>query len=660
MTRSDRISMLVRLAALAIAAASGFSQEAGAQGPPIPVPRPGQSVVQFVNESTVTLLLGALGPTGFGCQPPSQPGTPACPGDAVAGSVLPREGTWVLGPGAWLTVDIPLEWQKTQQKSQGNPEGGRLGPGPRFWARTGCRYEQAHNIAQCETGDWAGMYDAFQGPAMGQRLPYGPQNGGVPAGISPNTFTEWCFNCGNDFNYWDVSAVDGGDLSVDIQPLGAFSPHNPLAPGDVWWCQTNNSIPGADLRAAAVCPDAFQLKRSQLSSYVAGSEDHVVACFSNCGRYKYPIEPPQDCTDATDPRCSAWKRYCCTAGASEYDKECTSDADCSFGNACFENKCTCRGWIVDPPCPESVCTNQGPAGGVPDFGTCSAAAGPLQCIGDDTVHRVLPRAFSWPNDPQTYDCDARIFRVTFAPGGTSVPITDASAVPQCGPPAPNTLPAAYDYARWFALCATPRANGALYAGATLPPTDWQCAITSVADGVLCTWPSKDDAPVALGQVHRGAVTRVGAVPAVAGRGRGALELSGSFTFFGPMDLSAPGAKVSILTGLDAGGNGGELVQGVRLALAADGRNSTTRARFRTARGETPAAVVSIGRRGRGRFDLLLEMSRATVAVPEACPQLELATTLQLDDGTNPPLVVAIKEPWRCVQRGTVINVLRTP
>ena len=152
--RSGRVPACGLLGVLGLLAVSGPFWTVDAQGPPSPVPLPGRSVVQFVNESTVTLLLGAIGPTGFGCQPPAQPGTPACPREQVAGSVLPREGTWVLGPGAWLTVDIPVEWEKTQPKSQGNPQAGRLGPGPRFWARTGRRYDETHNIAQCETGDW--------------------------------------------------------------------------------------------------------------------------------------------------------------------------------------------------------------------------------------------------------------------------------------------------------------------------------------------------------------------------------------------------------------------------------------------------------------------------------------------------------------------------
>ena len=443
-----RTAITIALAALMLIAGPGLLRPAAAQAPPVPVPQAGQNVVQFVNESRVTLLLAAFGPT----------------------AVEPRERTWILRPGASLTVDIPREWHNTTAPGTA---------GPRFWARTGCRYDESRNIAQCETGDWAGMYDAFKGPLR----PF-------PSGKSPNSFTEWCFNCGNNFTFWDVSAVDGVDLSVNIEPLGSFSPRNPKAPEDVFWCQTHNAVAGADLRAA--CPEAFQLKRSQLSSYIQGSEDRVVACFSNCGKYKYPLEPPPNCTDATDPRCSAWKQYCCTAGPAEYTKTCNTDADCSFGDGCLplvtkqgrpEKVCQCRGWVREPPCPDSVCTNQGL--GVPPFGTCSGAPGPLQCIGDDTVHRVLPRAYSWPNDPQTYDCDARIFRVTFAPGGTTVPITDAGAIPLC-----STLPApAYDYTQQSQLCQIDRQKGALFGGAHLAPKNWQCRIDSTTDGVLCRWPT---------------------------------------------------------------------------------------------------------------------------------------------------------------------------
>jgi hypothetical protein len=99
------------------------------------------------------------------------------------------------------------------------------------------------------------------------------------------------------------------------------------------------------------------------------------------------------------------------------------------------------------------------------------------------VHRVLPRAYTWPNDPQTYNCDARIFRVTFAPGGTKVPITDAGPIPAC-----SSLPAAYDFTRQGQLCENDRKKGAVFGGAHLSPSNWQCRIESVTDGVLCRWP----------------------------------------------------------------------------------------------------------------------------------------------------------------------------
>jgi hypothetical protein len=71
-------------AALALTALFTLMGGAHAAEFPIPVPTPGQNVVQLVNESPVTILAGAFGPT----------------------AVEPREQTWVLPPGGYLSMDI--------------------------------------------------------------------------------------------------------------------------------------------------------------------------------------------------------------------------------------------------------------------------------------------------------------------------------------------------------------------------------------------------------------------------------------------------------------------------------------------------------------------------------------------------------------------------
>src|SRR5262245_28087199 len=85
--------------AVVVIVVAGLLRPAAAQGPPIPVPRAGQTVVQFVNESRVTLLLAAFGPT----------------------AVEPREKTWTMRPGAALTVDIPPEWHNTTAPGSAAP-----------------------------------------------------------------------------------------------------------------------------------------------------------------------------------------------------------------------------------------------------------------------------------------------------------------------------------------------------------------------------------------------------------------------------------------------------------------------------------------------------------------------------------------------------------
>jgi hypothetical protein len=127
---------------------------------------------------------------------------------------------------------------------------------------------------------------------------------------------------------------------------------------------------------------------------------------------------------------------------------------------------------------------------------------------------------------------------------------------------------------------------------------------------------------ARGQIRSGTAIQVGVAPARDGSGRGRLRISGAFAVDGPINLAAAGATVRILAGLNERGSGDDLVLDGVLTLASDARNTATTARFRTPPGETPAAEVTIGSRGRGQFTLLLDMSRTAIDVPEACPQPE--------------------------------------
>src|SRR5215469_1748825 len=469
--------------------------------PPPPTPLPGQNVMQLVNDSNVTLLAAAFGPT----------------------VVEPREGTWVMAPGGTLTLDIPKSWTNT------TASGSR---GPRIWARTGCRYDVASNRAQCETGDCGGKYDCGKAGL---------------AGVAPVTIAEFCFDCfpstapSQILNYWDVSAVDGVSVTMNIAPIKTaefpFSENNPYSPPDAFWCQYYpgfqmyhpNSVSGADLREADRCPANFRLTRSSLGTFIqggSGNPNAVVACFSNCGKYEYPTAPAPNCTDASDPRCSAWRQYCCqatdyggeacTPGSNTCQfgacvpngndatkghcpgKSCMRDADCSVGGACWNGSCACRGFALKTPCPPNVCTNVELPASEPPFGECSQTApsnglSNNKCIGDDTVHMVYPRAYSWPNDPQTYDCNNRIFQIAFVPGGTPVPITDAGPIPAC-----KSLPAIYDFSQAEMLCSgvTDKVFGGARCENFSDPRctasnpgklPWECSVIGNTNAVLCRW-----------------------------------------------------------------------------------------------------------------------------------------------------------------------------
>jgi hypothetical protein len=458
----------------------GAEREAFEAGLPVPTPTPpNHFVVQLVNESDVMLLAAA--------DAAHKVGQPAFP-------VLPREGTWEIGPRGVLTIDIPPEWE------------GAIGAGALnalFWARTGCRYDIAHDIAQCETGQCGAFYDCSK-------------NMQTTAGAK--ALAEWTFNDPDNHNWSfpDVSVVDGVNLNMDIKPIGPHTEHMPSEPK---WLDHPLVKCGGDQRDYLWCPSRFQLKRSQLASrmFIEGSPggDDVVGCFSNCGLYKYGAggEPSEDCNPdpATDRRCYYWKTFCVRfpeKGPFPYDVGCTSNADCKQHGACY-NPCPgqmCRHCDHDPTagpaccaptainkqpnCPPDQCTfpytPQTP-GNQPPFTLCSAvtdATGdPDACVGDDTFHYVMPYGLTWPNDPETFASDAHAFRIIFQPGGTAIPITPSGPPPLC-----KDLPPNYDYQRASTATCSGVANK-VFASALPAPAVWSCKVTgaSIPPGVLCRW-----------------------------------------------------------------------------------------------------------------------------------------------------------------------------
>jgi hypothetical protein len=255
--------------------------------------------------------------------------------------------------------------------------------------------------------------------------------------------------------------------------------------------------------------------------------DSTVACFSNCAKYEFPTAPAAGCDDS-DPTCHNWEAFC-LGDPSKYGQTCTQDTDCKAGAGCWDNPgsandhtCQGRAFIKAATCPGGVCTY--PYGYTdtvanppvqffstqPPFGSCTdVTSDPAQCIGDDTFHRVMPKAYSWPNDPQVYGSDAPAYRVIFSPGGsTKKPARISStAIPAC-----KSLPAIYGYATQYGgpesgskPCDVPvNQEGALFAIANAEPhgpikdpkgkNNWSCnpdPTDSDNNGVACRWTPVD-------------------------------------------------------------------------------------------------------------------------------------------------------------------------
>jgi hypothetical protein len=535
----------------------------------LPQPKPmdgDHRVVQLVNCSCQTVLGAANAAHQSGKQ-----GFP----------VFPREGTWIMQPYGTagtpdnpnpnvLTIDIPQEWERTQC-----PNGEHSCPsvnGPRFWARTGCRYDLASQRAQCETGSCADHYDCSSTTI---------EDGGF------TTISEWTFYQGSSdpsvfIDNFDISLVDGSNLNMDIQPIDIPSlgdqeglcpagplkgqmKCNPTAPTDQHWLMYNYplSVHAADLRSNDPatnqnCTDgngnSFVIKRSDINKTngyygfviedangnpVMPPGDTPLACLSNCGKYEFAGAPAPGCDYKSGngaQKCYGWLTFCAGEGGL-YGTTCKTDADCVVaGNpnihaSCWYNDpsqqkmgtCSLRAFYQTPTqlCPVNLYDFRDPTPGSPASDVaCTFTYGSLNpldtnpstqldwsdqppaapctdvigsngkqvpCVGDDIIHQVFHGAYTWPNDPETFDADSSLYRVIVAPGGTSVPITQAqNGIPLC-----SALPSNYNYPQNFNLCAASVLNeGAVFAIARDQGQNWPCApdqAASASNGVLCRW-----------------------------------------------------------------------------------------------------------------------------------------------------------------------------
>jgi hypothetical protein len=341
---------------------------------------------------------------------------------------------------------------------------------------------------------------------------------------------------------------------MDIEPLNSScpDPYDVLGGHDIQWLAQQYPLTthGADVRASC-SPAGFQLRRSTLTkgdyAFVIVDKDgqpvggdSTVACFSNCGKYAFPTPPDKGCDDSDkNSNCYRWKAFC-LGDPSKYGPKlkCKTDSDCPVAGACWDLKnpssdlnltCEGRGFIkdningscnsLDAGVTQANCPNLTyPYGYVdpffpsnapfwstqPPYGLCSDVSSNADgCIGDDTLHNVMPKAYTWPNDPQVYGGDATAYRVIFAPGGnpTPAPITPTNnTLPACstlnGVPAPTPNDSPYDYPGNLAGCGVPIDYGALFAVAhtgsfSEPKNRWACDLDPTGagnEGVICTWP----------------------------------------------------------------------------------------------------------------------------------------------------------------------------
>jgi hypothetical protein len=357
----------------------------------------------------------------------------------------------------------------------------------------------------------------------------------------------------NPFDYVDLTRIyDAGWINQNC-PLvvygedlrGLDSAGNPRC------TPANFQFKRSDLTGKAT-PDYRFVEVDKNGNPIGG--DSTIGCFSNCGRYAWPTAPAINCPDLpqsplpTDnkltvaqrsTRCYRWKVLCAGDPANytpTYQTVCGTgdnpdnydDSLCPALGSCWYNpgsvdtngRCNARAFIKNPDpkyadnggCDPAVCTfpylfknpitypitKRPDYSTQPPFGHCSDLPGADACIGDDTMHQVMRKAYTWPNDPQVYGGNADAYQIVLAPGDTKASITASGPVPFCDDAVFQGAP--YQYASQHTLCKNSIDYGAIFnvakpvSGTNL----WSCDIDPTGsgnEGVLCRWRESIQRPI---------------------------------------------------------------------------------------------------------------------------------------------------------------------
>ena len=136
----------------------------------------------------------------------------------------------------------------------------------RIWVRTGCsmssgyegstashKYDSSTPILWCDTGNCPLPPDAYASSSEGKLCYDG--KGSIIGGLGPTTPIEFTF-ASTGVDYYDISQVDGNNISVSMIPISQNFADKPSGTPDEFWCKGTSCYPNSSINK---CPNELRV-----------------------------------------------------------------------------------------------------------------------------------------------------------------------------------------------------------------------------------------------------------------------------------------------------------------------------------------------------------------------------------------------------------------